>query len=251
MPQNVILVALNILLIFSNSLLFASKSEFRLWHYMYLVYQCVNTAFALIEFALIVKIHRSNFNLLDIIVGTYGSILSKSKPAAICYSFAVILCPYTASLFRGETPFSTFGSILLYLLFVFCLFFSVLPVQSLNPLSPFWRMVSQPIGSIFIVVPAVGTLVERDPEPIDQEAMRLARAQNGTYLVRHENGALVAYHPPYGNAMGRLQDDIMYLQRLQRQEEERRMAMEYERRARMFDDMERRGVQFASYSYFT
>ncbi|CAO3650168.1 unnamed protein product [Mucor fragilis] len=112
-------------------------------------------------------------------------------------------------------------------------------------------MVSQPIGSIFIVVPAVGTLVERDPEPIDQEAMRLARAQNGTYLVRHENGALVAYHPPYGNAMGRLQDDIMYLQRLQRQEEERRMAMEYERRARMFDDMERRGVQFASYSYFT
>ncbi|GAN09921.1 hypothetical protein MAM1_0303c09454 [Mucor ambiguus] len=87
------------------------------------------------------------------------------------------------------------------------------------------------------------------PDPIDQEAARIARAQTGTYLVRHQNGAFVSYHPPYGNAMGRLQDDIMHLQQLQRQEEERRMAMEYEIRAQIFDDMERRGVQFATYTY--
>ncbi|KAL7334792.1 hypothetical protein PS15p_200370 [Mucor circinelloides] len=251
LPQSVALVALNIMLIFSNQLLFISTSVSRFWYYAYLIYQFVNAALALIGFALIVKVHRTNFNLIDIIVGIHGSVLNTSKSAVICYSVVVILLPYTISLFKGQTLFGIFGSILMYIFFVSCLLLSLLPLQSLNPLSPLWTVITRPIGSILIAVPAIPMLVTGFSQPIDQQAARIARAQNGTYLVRHESGAFVSYHPPYGNAMGRLQDDIMYLQRLERQEEERRMAMEYERRARIFDDMERRGVQFASYVYYT
>lgn len=245
-----VLVALNIMLVFSNRLLFNNESAFR--HHAYLAYQCVNITFAWIEFALIFKVHRSNFNLIDFIVGTYASMLNRSKPAVLCYSYVAILGPYTMSLFRGHTPFGTLGSILMYIFFMLCLLFSSLfPLSSLNPLSPFWTVLTQPISSITMAVPAIKTLVKGLPYSIDQEAARIARAQNETYLVSHHSGASVSYFPYYGNARGKLQDDIMYLQRLQRQEEERRMAMEYERRARMFDDMERRGVQFASYTYFT
>ncbi|KAL9540159.1 hypothetical protein MBANPS3_009842 [Mucor bainieri] len=228
----------------------AKASESNFWYYAYLAYQSINTALALLSFALLVKVHRSNFNLIDIIVGIHGTIMSKSKPAVICYSFAVIFGPYTISLYRGHTPFNTFGSVVMYIVFLCFLLLSVLPLQSLNPLSPLWKVITQPIALILIAVPAIHLLLEALP-PIDQNAARIARAEEGTYLVRHDSGVFVSYHPPYGtHAMGRLQDDIMYLQRLQRQEEERRMAMEYERRARIFDDMERRGVQFASYTYF-
>lgn len=77
----------------------------------------------------------------------------------------------------------------------------------------------------------------------DLESVRIERAQTGTYSVEYFNGSVITYYPPYGNAMGRLQDDIMYYQQiLQRQEEQRR--------AMMLDDMERRGVQYATYTYF-
>jgi hypothetical protein len=59
---------------------------------------------------------------------------------------------------------------------------------------------------------------------LDLESLRIERAQTGTYSTQHLNGSTISYYPPYGNAMGRFQGDIMhYVQILQRQEEQQRV----------------------------
>ncbi|KAG1113504.1 hypothetical protein G6F42_014446 [Rhizopus arrhizus] len=198
LPQNVALVALNIMLIFSNQLLFTSTSVSRFWHsWLHIEYIKISSDL------LFSRCHSSSIHYQSVQrTNSFQHFWQRSDVYFLCILPAILPAPSTKSKPAVSAMDSDY------------------PAHWIHP----HRCSSNPLA---------------------------ARAQNGTYVVRHENGAFVSYHPPYGNAMGRLQDDIMYLQRLERQEEERRMAMEFERRARMFDDMERRGVQFASYVYYT
>lgn len=231
--------------VFSNQILFTDKNKSQKWLWIFLIYQIFISTISLISFAILVKVHRTNFNLIDIIVGIYNIILDRSKPAIICYSLKFILWPFTKSLFIGHVPFNIFGSILMYALFVFCLVICIFPLTSLNPLSPFLNLIAIPCHLLSFVIPVTNDVIYGIPLfALDSESLRIERAQTGTYSVQYLNGSVISYHPPYGNAMGRLRGDIMHYQRiLQRQEDQRR--------AMMFDDMERRGVQFATYTYFT
>lgn len=245
-------LALHIMCVFSNHILFTNKNEPKKWLWILLIYQIFNSTISLISFAILVKVHRANFNLIDIIVGIHGTILSRSKPAIICYSLKFILWPFTKSLFTGHVPFNIFVSILIYILFVFCFTICILPLTGLNPFSPLWSLIAIPYHLLSLLIPVTKDMIHGMPlVALDSESLRIGRAQTGTYSVHHLNGSFISYHPPYGNAMGRLQSDIMHYEQILRRQEEQQRAIEIERRARMFDDMERRGVQFATYTYFT
>lgn len=229
--------------VFSNQILFTDKNKSQKWLWIFLIYQIFISTISLIDFAILVKVHRTNFNLIDIIVGIYNTILYRSKPAIICYSLTFILWPFTKSLFTGHVPFNIVNSILMYALFVFCLVACILPLTSLNPLSPFLNLIAIPCHLLSLIIPVTKDVIYGIPVfTLDSESVRIERAQTGTYSVQYFNGSVITYYPPYGNAMGRLHDDIRHYQQILQRQEEQRIEM-------ILDDMGRRGVQYATYTY--